>query len=172
MPNIQTHCTCLSNIKCRTYIGQLHTGTILKKLVAHMTETVESLQVQRVELTKLLPAHSTNTFHMQPHSEVLLSKIAYSTTTGCWSPFCFCHCPTFKKQAKWISWKDLLKQLPYSEAADQTCYLIKSCCTDTRLTSPSAEPVMPGAWEGRHQITNCSVPGMNELWICGQTLGM
>ena len=95
-----------------------------------------------------------------------------SATTGCWSPFCFCHCPTIKKQAQWISWKDLLKQLPYSEAADQTCYLIKSCCADTRLTSPSAEPVMPGIWEGRHQDTNFSVPGKNELWICGKTLGM
>ena len=34
------------------------------------------------------------------------------------------------------------------EAADQTCYLTQSQYTDTGPTSPSADPIMPGVWQG------------------------
>ena len=34
------------------------------------------------------------------------------------------------------------------EVADQTFYLTKSQYTDTGLTSPSADPITPGAWQG------------------------
>ena len=36
------------------------------------------------------------------------------------------------------------------EVADQTFYLTQSQYTDTGLTSPSADPIMPGAWQGSH----------------------
>ena len=36
------------------------------------------------------------------------------------------------------------------EVADQTFYLTQSQYTYTRLTSPSADPMMPGAWQGSH----------------------
>ena len=36
------------------------------------------------------------------------------------------------------------------EAADQTFYLTQSQYTDTRLTSPSADPITPGAWQSSH----------------------
>ena len=36
------------------------------------------------------------------------------------------------------------------EVADQTFDLTQSQCTDTKLTSPSTDPVMPGTWEGSH----------------------
>ena len=36
------------------------------------------------------------------------------------------------------------------EVADQTFYLIQSQYTDTRLTSPSADRITPGTWQGSH----------------------
>ena len=40
------------------------------------------------------------------------------------------------------------------EVADQTFYLTQSQYTDTGPTSPSADPVMPGAWQGSHWSGN------------------
>ena len=40
------------------------------------------------------------------------------------------------------------------EAADQTFYLTQSQCTDTGPTSPSADPITPGAWQGSHWSAN------------------
>ena len=36
------------------------------------------------------------------------------------------------------------------EVADQTFYLTQSQYTDTRPTSPSADPITPGTWQGSH----------------------
>ena len=36
------------------------------------------------------------------------------------------------------------------EVADLTSYLTQSQHTDTGLTSPSADPIMPGAWQDSH----------------------
>ena len=45
------------------------------------------------------------------------------------------------------------------EAADQTFHLTQSQYTDTGLTSPSADPITPGAWQGSPQCTGkvCTV---------------
>ena len=43
------------------------------------------------------------------------------------------------------------------EVTDQTFYLTRSQYTDTGLTSPSADPVTPGAWQGSHWGTNVEV---------------
>ena len=40
------------------------------------------------------------------------------------------------------------------EVADQTFYLTQSQYTDTGPTSPSADSIMPGAWQGSHYSTN------------------
>ena len=40
------------------------------------------------------------------------------------------------------------------EAADQTFHLTQSQYTDTGPTSPSAEPITPGAWQGSHWSAN------------------
>ena len=40
------------------------------------------------------------------------------------------------------------------EVADQTFYLTQSQYTDTGLTSPSADPLTPGAWQGSHWSAN------------------
>ena len=41
-----------------------------------------------------------------------------------------------------------------TEVADQTFYLTQSQNTDTRPTSTSADPIMPGAWQGSHWSAN------------------
>ena len=46
------------------------------------------------------------------------------------------------------------------EAADQTFHLTQSQYTDTGPTSPSADPVTPGAWQGSHWSANFEVTGM------------
>ena len=48
------------------------------------------------------------------------------------------------------------------EVADQTFYLTQSQYTDTRLTSPSADPIMPSAWQGSHWSANFEVTGMTQ----------
>ena len=40
------------------------------------------------------------------------------------------------------------------EVADQTFYLAQSQCTDTGLTTPSTDPITPGAWQGSHWSAN------------------
>ena len=46
------------------------------------------------------------------------------------------------------------------EAVDQTIYLTQSQYADTGTTSPSTDPVMPGAWQGSHWSANFEVTGM------------
>ena len=46
------------------------------------------------------------------------------------------------------------------EVADPTFYLTQSQYTDTGLTSPSADPIPPGAWQGSHWSANFEVSGM------------
>ena len=46
------------------------------------------------------------------------------------------------------------------EVADPTFYLTQSPYTDTGPTSPSADPITPGAWQGSHWSANFEVTGM------------
>ena len=46
------------------------------------------------------------------------------------------------------------------EVADPTFYLTQSQYTDTGSTSPSADPITPGAWQGSHWSANFEVTGM------------
>ena len=46
------------------------------------------------------------------------------------------------------------------EVADPTFYLTQSQYTDTGPTSPSADPITPGAWQGSHWSGNFEVTGM------------
>ena len=43
------------------------------------------------------------------------------------------------------------------EVADPTFYLTQSQYTDTGLTSPSTDPITPGAWQGSHWSANVEV---------------
>ena len=46
-----------------------------------------------------------------------------------------------------------------TQVADQACYLTQSLYTDTRPTSLSTDPVIPGTWQASHWSTLFSVPG-------------
>ena len=46
------------------------------------------------------------------------------------------------------------------EVADQTFYLIQSYNTDTGPTSPGADPITLGTWQGRDWSANGEVTGM------------
>ena len=46
------------------------------------------------------------------------------------------------------------------EVADQTFYLTQSQYTDTGPTSPSADLITPGSWQGGHWSANFEVTGM------------
>ena len=46
------------------------------------------------------------------------------------------------------------------EVADSTFYLTQSQYTDTGPTSPSADPITPGAWQGSQWSANFEVTGM------------
>ena len=46
------------------------------------------------------------------------------------------------------------------KVADQTFYLTQSQYTDTGPTSPSTDPITPGAWQGSHWSANFEVTGM------------
>ena len=60
-----------------------------------------------------------------------------------------------------ISRTDLLRQF-YTEVevADQTFHLTQSQYTDTGPTSPSTDPITPGAWQGSHWSANFEVTSM------------
>ena len=47
------------------------------------------------------------------------------------------------------------------EVANQTSYLTQSQYTDTGPTSPSADPIMPDAWQGSHWSANFKVTGIS-----------
>ena len=50
------------------------------------------------------------------------------------------------------------------EDADQTFHLTQLQYTDTGPTSPSADPITPGAWQGSHWSANFEVAGMTRPW--------
>ena len=51
------------------------------------------------------------------------------------------------------------------EVADPTCYLNRSQYTDTWPTSPSTDPITPGAWQGNHRSVNFKVTGMTHRQV-------
>ena len=50
-----------------------------------------------------------------------------------------------------------------TEVADQTYHLSRSRYTDTEPTSPSADPITPGAWQGSRWSASFEVTGMTHL---------
>ena len=50
----------------------------------------------------------------------------------------------------WIYLDNCTCCLSEIEVADQTFYLTKSQCTDTRPTSPNTDHIMLAAWQGSH----------------------
>ena len=56
------------------------------------------------------------------------------------------------------------------EVADQTLYLTQSQYTDTRPTSPSADPIMPGAWPCAPAVLTLGKP-VTALTLQGKVSG-
>ena len=50
------------------------------------------------------------------------------------------------------------------EVADPTFHLTQSQYTDTGPTSPSADPITPGTWQGSHWSAIFEVTGMTRPW--------
>ena len=74
-----------------------------------------------------------------------------------------CGLPNVPATCKCISGLDLLSFTcchTEIEAADPTLHLTQSQYTDTRPTSPSTDPITPGAWQGSHWSANFEVAGM------------
>ena len=49
------------------------------------------------------------------------------------------------------------------EAVDQTIYLTQLQYTETGPTSPSTDPITPGAWQGSQRTAKCDSPGGSEV---------
>ena len=47
-----------------------------------------------------------------------------------------------------------------TDVADQTLYLIQPQYTDSEPTGPSADPIIPGAWQGSQRSDNFEITGM------------
>ena len=60
----------------------------------------------------------------------------------------------------WICSDNLMCCHTETEVADQTFYLTQPQYTDTGPTRPSADPIMPGAWQDSHWSVNFQVTGM------------
>ena len=76
----------------------------------------------------------------------------------------FVGCLTSQQQASvsqgWICSDNFTCCYTEIEAADPTFHLTQSQYTDSEPTSPSADPITPGAWQGSHWSANFEVTGM------------
>ena len=77
----------------------------------------------------------------------------------CWSEIaCFVGCVTSQQHASVSQGRIYSDNFTCChtdiEVADPTFYLTQSQYTDTGPTSPSADPSMPGAWQGSHWSAN------------------
>ena len=66
---------------------------------------------------------------------------------------CLTSQPHSSESQRWICSDDCTCCRREIEVADQTFYLNQSQYTDTRPTSPSADLITPGAWQGSHWST-------------------
>ena len=75
-----------------------------------------------------------------------------TSTSACWWRCCLLGCLTSQQHASvsqgWICSDNFTCCHTEIEAADQTFYLTQLQYTDTGRTSPSADPITPGAWQG------------------------
>ena len=85
-------------------------------------------------------------------------------TSWQWTRWLFVGCLTSQQHASlsqgWICSDNFTCGHTEIEVVDQTFYLTQSQYTDTGPTSPSTEPIMPGAWQGSHWSANFLVTGM------------
>ena len=97
-------------------------------------------------LEKQNPKH--NQFHTAPVFLVIAGCLWWSWTSVCWLVGCL----TSQQQASVSQGRICTDNFTCChteiEAADPTFHLTQSQYTDTGLTSPSTDPITPGAWQG------------------------
>ena len=78
--------------------------------------------------------------------------------------FCFVGCLTSQQHASVSQGRICIDNFTCChiemEVANQTFYLTQLQYTDTGPTSPSADPIMPCAWQGSHWSANFEVTGV------------
>ena len=79
---------------------------------------------------------------------VVLYGVSKNTQGYCLLVACFTSEQHASASQEWICTDNFTCCHPEVEAADQTFYLTQSQYTDTRPTSPSVDPITPGAWQG------------------------
>ena len=112
-----------------------------------------------MELEPLLPPRESSG---QPDSS---EEGEDHNTTSCWIAVCLLvGCLTSQQQASISQGRICSDNFACChteiEVADQTFYLTQSQYTDTGPTSPSADPITPGAWQGSQWSANFEVTGM------------
>ena len=111
-----------------------------------------------------ISCNTSSAYHMQ---HLMLRATWYEGTTQLsymlqvlWV-FCVCPCLLFVGCLTSRIWLDNFTCCHIEiEVADQTFYLTQSQYTDTEPTSPRADPINPGAWQGSHWSANFEVTGM------------
>ena len=111
-----------------------------------------------------MSSESSNTSDLSPVAVSVYtcsSPLSFSATKG---NCLFVGCLTSQQQASVSQGKICSDKFTYChteiQVADQTFYLTQSQYTDTGPTSPSADPITPGAWQGSHWRANFEVTGM------------
>ena len=105
--------------------------------------------------------------HQLDRAEICLLyiKSLHNTAIGCWEIVCLLvGCLTSQQQASVSQGRICSDNFTCChteiEVADPTFYLTQSLYADTGPTSPSADPITPGAWQGSHWSANFEVIGM------------
>ena len=117
--------------------------------------------------THLKPKRQRGTTPIAPREGLVSKSINTKQRRRCWFVFVVC---------LFVGWLTSQQQASVSqgrictdnftcchteiEVADPTFYLTQSQYTDTGPTSPSADPITPGAWQGSHWSANFEVTGM------------
>ena len=138
-PPCKIHCGRYWSAPCQTQKKQLVKSKIMQ------ASEIKSLVSNCTLLVILFPIHwPRDHFHTSG-----------STIT---SLFCFAGCLMSQQHASvsqgWIYSDNCMCCHTEIEVADQTFHLTRSQYTDTGPTSPSSDPITPGAWQGSHWSAN------------------
>ena len=130
-----------------------------------MGPVVPFTAVFRPPLGPILPLHTVTTSQCEPTIPLAdvtsplccqwesIVSLADITTPRC-DTLLFVGCLTSQQHASVSQGRICSDKFTYCytevEASDQAVYLTQSQYTDTGPTSPSADPITPGAWQGSH----------------------
>ena len=105
--------------------------------------------------------------HTEVHKPVVCASVCLAVRGDVWCMKLFVGCLTSQQQSSVSQGRICLDNFTCChtqiEVADPTFYLTQSQYTDTGPTSPSADPITPGAWQGSHWSANFEVTGMTRL---------